>query len=64
MPLKEYQRLYEKAAPTYYLKGKEAEELDKLVKEGLRDYEMGRTVRASSLKKALKVYGRRKGKKK
>jgi hypothetical protein len=27
-----------RAVPTYYLKGKEAEELDKLVEEGLREY--------------------------
>lgn len=63
LPLKEYQELYKRAAPTYYLKGKEAEELDRLVEEGLRDHEMGRTVRASSLKEAIKIYGRRKDKK-
>ena len=34
LPLQEYRKLCKKAVPTYYLKGKEAEELDKLVKEG------------------------------
>jgi len=32
--LKEYQKLCERAVPTYYLKGKEAKKLDKLVEEG------------------------------
>jgi len=43
--------------PTYYLKRKEAEKLDKLVEEGLRDYQEGRTTSAFSLKEALKIYG-------
>ncbi|MEW6102937.1 MAG: hypothetical protein AB1630_03820 [bacterium] len=38
MSLQEYQRLCERAIPTYYLKGKEALELDKLVEEGLKEY--------------------------
>lgn len=56
LPLKEYDKLREKAVPTYYLKGKEAEELDKLVEEGLRDHREGKTIKASSLKKALRIY--------
>lgn len=63
LPLKEYKKLSERAVPTYYLTGKEAEALDKLVEEGLRDHEMGRTISASSLKEALKAHGRRKNKK-
>ncbi len=63
LPLKEYQKLCERAVPTYYLKGKEAEELDKLVEEGLREYERGETIGAPSLKEALKIYERRKDKK-
>jgi hypothetical protein len=34
LSLREYRKLCERAVPTYYLKGKEAEELDKLVEEG------------------------------
>lgn len=63
LPLKEYQKLCERAVPTYYLRGKRAEELDRLVKEGLREYEKGETISASSLKGALKFYGRKKSKK-
>jgi hypothetical protein len=54
LTLKEYQKLAEMAAPTHYLSGKEAEEVDRLVEEGLRDYRKGRIVAAPSLKAALK----------
>lgn len=59
LSLKEYQKLCEAAVPTYYLKGKAAEDLDKLVKEGLGDYEKGETISAPSLKEALKIYGKK-----
>jgi len=49
LPLREYRKLCERAVPTYYLKGKEAEELDKLVKEGLRDHNLGKTRKIKSL---------------
>ncbi len=49
LPLKEHQKLCEKAVPAYYSKGKEAEELDRLVEEGLRDYNLGRTRKIKSL---------------
>jgi hypothetical protein len=42
LDLKEYERLREETTPTYYLKGKEAEKLDKLVEEGLREYKKGK----------------------
>lgn len=41
LSLKEYQKLCQRAVPTYYLKGKEAKELDRLVKKGLEDYQKG-----------------------
>jgi len=63
LPLREYQKLCERAVPTYYLRGEEAEELDKLVKEGLKEYREGKTIKASSLKEALKIYGKKKNKK-
>ena len=53
LPLREYQKLCEKAVPTYYLTGREAEELDKLVREGLKEYKEGKTIKASSLTRAL-----------
>ena len=59
LSLKEYQELCERAVPTYYLKGKRAEELDSLVEEGLKEYERGETIEAESIKEALKVYERR-----
>lgn len=49
LPLREYEELREKAIPTYYLEGKEAEELDKLVEEGLRDYKKGKCKTIKSL---------------
>ncbi len=49
LPLREYEELREKAVPTYYLEGKEAEELDKLVEEGLDDYKKGRCKTIKSL---------------
>jgi len=49
LPLREYQKLYKRAVPTYYLKGKEAEKLDKLVEEGLREYKKGRCKKIKSL---------------
>lgn len=62
IPRKEYESMKAQAIPTFYLKGKEAEKLDKLVKDGLREYERGETISATSLKEALKLYGK-KGKK-
>jgi len=47
--LKEYQKLCERAVPTYYLKGKEAEKLDELVKKGLSDYRKGKYKTIKSL---------------
>lgn len=42
LPVKEYQRLCARAVPTIHLKGKEAEELDNLVEEGLKEYKAGK----------------------
>ncbi|MEK7146820.1 MAG: hypothetical protein AAB772_01030 [Patescibacteria group bacterium] len=58
LPLKEYRLLIAKVAPTYYLAGKKAKKLDKLVEEGLSEYKRGKTIKASSLKKAIKVYAK------
>ncbi|MDI6883205.1 MAG: hypothetical protein QMC93_01885 [Patescibacteria group bacterium] len=49
LPLREYNRLCRKAVLTYYLKGKEAEELDKLVEEGLKEYKEEETKPIKSL---------------
>ena len=49
LPLREYEELRERAVPTYYLEGKEAEELDKLVEEGLDDYKKGKCKTIKSL---------------
>lgn len=49
LPLREYQKLCERAVPTYYLKGKKAEELDKLVEEGLKEYRKGKCKTIKSL---------------
>lgn len=63
MSLNEYQKLCERAVPTYYLTDKGAEKLDKLVENGLKDYKEGKTISASSLKEALRIYGKQKNRK-
>ena len=45
----EYKRLCEKAVPTYYLEGEDAEKLDKLVEEGFSAYRRGKTKKIDSL---------------
>lgn len=45
----EYRKLQAKAVPTYYLTGKKAEALDRLVKEGLRTHQLGKTRKIRSL---------------
>lgn len=59
LPIEEYKKLLENSIPTYYLKGKEAEELDKLVEKGLREYKDGKTINAESLSGALKIYAKK-----
>ncbi len=49
LPIEEYERLTKRAVPEYYLAGKAAENLDKLVKEGMRDYELGKCKKLKSL---------------
>ena len=49
LPIQEYQRLIVAAVPTYYLSGKEATDLDKLVEEGLREHRAGKTRTIRSL---------------
>lgn len=49
LPLRQYQKLCERAVPTFYLRGKEAEKLDRLVKEGLKEYKKGKCKPIKSL---------------
>ena len=58
LPVGEYHKLLERAVPTYYLSGKEAERLDKLAEEGLKEHRAGKTIKATSIKEALKKYGK------
>ena len=55
IPAKRYRELLEAAIPTYYLTGKAASDLDKLVAEGLREHAEGKTIVASSISEALVV---------
>ena len=59
LPLKEYYRLCEQAVSTYYLKGKEAIALDKLVRGGLKEHRAGKCISAPSMTEALKVYAKK-----
>lgn len=49
LDLKEYEELQKRAVPVYQLKGKKAKELDKLVREGLREYKRGKCKVVKSL---------------
>jgi len=49
LPLKEYQKLLQHAVPEYYLTGKAARDLDKLVASGLREHQEGKTRKIRSL---------------
>lgn len=49
LSLNEYKRLLEIAVPTYYLKGKAAKDLDKMVIQGMKDYKAGKTLAINSL---------------
>ena len=62
LPIKQYERLREQVIPTYYLTGKKAKDLDKLVEDGLKEYEKGETISASSMGEALEIYGKKKHK--
>lgn len=59
LPLKEYQRLLERTVPEYYLTGKAAKRLDKLVEDGLREHREGKSVTARSISEALAKTRRR-----
>lgn len=49
LPLQEYKKLCESAIPTYYLKGKEAQKLDCLVRDGMAEYKAGKCKTIKSL---------------
>lgn len=49
LPAKVYRQLLDAAVPTYYLTGKAATDLDKLVEEGLREHAEGKTRTLRSL---------------
>lgn len=49
LSLSEYEELRRNAVPTYYLQGKEADKLDNLVREGVREYKAGKTKIINSL---------------
>lgn len=49
LDLEEYKKMRMREIPTYYLEGKEAEELDKLVEEELRDHKQGKSKKIESL---------------
>jgi len=59
LSLKEYYKLCGQTVPTYYIKGKEAIALDKLVKEGIKEYRAGKCISAPSMTEALKVYAKK-----
>ena len=58
LPIEEYRKLSLRAVPEYYLSGKQAKALDKLVKDGLKEYRAGKTTHASSMREALRKYAK------
>ena len=48
MDLKSYRKILKSRIPTIQLYGKEAEELDKLVEEGLKEYHSGKAKEIKS----------------
>lgn len=61
---KSYKNLIDAAIPTYYLTGKAATDLDKLVEEGLREHTEGKTICASSIREALAIRSKQERKRK
>ncbi|MDO8728768.1 MAG: hypothetical protein Q7K26_02630 [bacterium] len=59
LSLSEYRKLFEQVVPTYYLKGKDAKNLDKLVERGLKEYREGKVITAESLGEAMKIYAKK-----
>ncbi len=49
LPLQEYRELQAQAIPTYYLTGKKALALDRLVEKGLKEHQEGKTRQIKSL---------------
>jgi hypothetical protein len=49
LSIKEYQKMQASMVPSYYLHGKEAGDLDNLVKNGLKSYKNGKTKIIKSL---------------
>jgi hypothetical protein len=49
LPILEYKKLLQQSIPTHYLYGKDAEKLDRLVEEGLKEYKAGKTKKIKSL---------------
>ncbi len=49
--------------PVYQLHGKAAERLDERVREAMAEYKAGKTISASSIDEALRMYARKKNKK-
>ena len=49
LSLREYEKLRECAMPTYYLNGKNAKDLDKLIEQGIKEYQKGRCKTIKSL---------------
>ena len=49
LDLEEYHQLCKRAVPTYYLTGKAADRLEKVVEEGLQKYREGKTRKIKSL---------------
>lgn len=49
LPLQEYRELQSSGVPTYYLIGKKALALDRLVEKGLKEHREGKTKQIKSL---------------
>lgn len=50
LDIEEYRKLQMQSVPEIYLTGKAAEEADRLVEEGMREYREGKAIKLNSLK--------------
>jgi len=60
--IEEYRKMRKAAIPTCYLAGRAAKDIDELVEYGLEEHEKGKTIKASSMGEALKIYDKEKNK--
>ncbi len=60
LPIIEYRQLLAATIHSYYLSGKEATDLDRLVEGNLREHRAGKSISANSIREAISIYRKQK----